>query len=255
MRHAFRTLALVLCLSAVTARAQTSEQEAGDVSEVDRDRGPLRERISPVSGKLFSKAGRFELSPSATASLADPFFSKYIFGGALTYHLTEWLGVGVRGGYSLPTISGAAQVCTTETTSAGAVRGCRTPTVAELNGRAPGQITLLGGVDLQLSPVYGKISVLAERFLHFDLYGVGGLGVVQYVAPTAAGGAAPQIAVGFNVGAGMRFVVSRWITVRFELRDLIYPEYVQPLPAVSQRHQLLFELGVSLFFPTSPGES
>ncbi|HLL52369.1 MAG TPA: outer membrane beta-barrel domain-containing protein, partial [Myxococcaceae bacterium] len=144
---------------------------------------------------------------------------------------------------------------TTETTGTGTTRGCRAPSYAELNGHAPGQITLLGGADLQLAPVYGKISVLAERFLHFDLYAIAGAVALQYVAPTASGGASPQIAVGANVGAGMRFVVNRWVAVRFELRDLIYPEYVEPLPAISLRNQLVFELGISLFFPTSPGES
>jgi len=83
MKTAARLL-LALCLAPVPALAQesapapaapapakpaakpasgaSSEQEAGDVSEVDKDRlGPLRERVRPVSGHLFLKQGRGDM--------------------------------------------------------------------------------------------------------------------------------------------------------------------------------------------------
>jgi outer membrane beta-barrel protein len=230
-----------------------SEQEAGDVSEVDKDRlGPLRERVQPVSGHLFLKKGRFEFSPSATLSLTDAFFSKYIFGGTLTYHPMETLGVSLRAGYSVPTVSGTAQICTfTGGTDGSTTRGCRLPTVAELRDRAaPGEIRLIGGLDVQWAPIYGKISLLAEQFLHFDLYGVGGVSAVQYRGPDQSA----LITPGGNVGVGMRFFVNRWMTVRTEFRDLIYVEKAVN-PSQMLRNQLLFELGVSFFFPTVHPES
>ncbi|MFL5355271.1 outer membrane beta-barrel domain-containing protein [Archangium sp.] len=228
-----------------------SEQEAGDVSEVDKDRlGPLRERVRPVSGHLFLKEGRFEFSPSATFSIKDAFFTKYILGGTLTYHATETLGVSLRAGYSIPTVAGAAQICTFSGGDDGStVRGCRKPTYGDLDGQAPGQITLMGGVDLQWAPIYGKVSLLAENFLHFDLYGIGGATAVQYRGPGAT-----ELTVGGNVGVGMRFFVNRWVTVRSEFRDLIYVEKAIN-PTTTLRNQLLFELGVSFFFPTAHPES
>ena len=81
---------------------------------------PLRERVQPVSGHLFLKKGRFEFSPSATLSVKDAFFTKYILGGTLTYHPMETLGVSLRAGYSLTTVSGAAQIC--DFTGGGATR-------------------------------------------------------------------------------------------------------------------------------------
>lgn len=226
----------------------SSEQEAGDVSEVDKDRlGPLRERVRPVSGHLFLKQGRFEFSPSATLSIKDAFFSKYILGGTLTYHPTETLGLSLRAGYSINTVASAAQICTF---GADGTRGCRQPTYADLDGEAPGQMTLLGGVDVQWAPIYGKISLLAEQFLHFDLYGVGGVTAVQYRGPDQSALLTP----GGNVGVGMRFFLNRWVTVRTEFRDLIYVEKALN-PATTLRNQLLFELGVSLFFPSAHPES
>jgi outer membrane beta-barrel protein len=234
------------------AASGSSEQEAGDVSEVDKDRlGPLRDRVTPVSGHLFLKKGRFEFSPSATLSVKDAFFTKYILGGVLTYHPTETLGFSLRAGYAIPTVAGAAQICTFSDGGDGSTtRGCRRPTFDELNGSAPGQLTLTGGLDVQWAPIYGKISLLAEQFVHFDLYGIAGASAVQYVGPTRNA----EFTAGGNVGVGMRFFVNRWMTLRTEFRDLIYVEKAVN-PSTTLRNQLLFELGVSFFFPSAHPES
>lgn len=248
---------LLLALSAA-AFAQSAEQEAGDTSEINRgDRGPLRERIPPVSGHLFLKKGRFELSPSVTFSLRDAFFSKYIFGAALTYHLSDAFAVGLRGGYALATVSSSAQLCDST--------GCRPPSFSRVDGFAPGQITLLAGLDGQWAPIYGKLSIIAERFLHFDIYGIAGIALVQYGGPKPldsnnlpdSSQPTPRLFTpGGNLGAGMRVFLNRWLTARLELRDLIYVERINVAQnaSTSLRNQLLFELGVSMFFPTSFGE-
>jgi outer membrane beta-barrel protein len=249
--RALRPFAAAALLCAAPAFAQ-SEDEAGDVSEVDKDRvGPLRERVRPVSGHLFLKRGRFEASPSATLSLNDAFFTKYVLGGTVGFFPMEQVGIHLRAGYSIPRVSGAAQICTLE--SGGTTRGCRPPSYQELDGRAPGQITWLTGLDVSWSPLYGKVGLLAERFLHFDLYALGGVSAIGYRGPTATGAtaSAPLMALGGNVGIGSRIVISRWMTLRAELRDLIYAEQVQPLPRTTLRNQLMFELGFSMFLPTS----
>ncbi|MCY0996562.1 outer membrane beta-barrel domain-containing protein [Myxococcus sp. MISCRS1] len=260
MKPVFRWL-LALCLMApVLAHAQASEEEeAGDVSEVDKDRlGPLRERVRPVSGHVFLKKGRFEFSPSATLSLRDAFFTKYIFGGTLTYHPMETLGVSLRLGYALTSVAGAAQICTFSDGTDGSTRGCSSPTMKDLDGQAPGQLKLMGGVDLQWAPIYGKLSLLAEKFVHFDLYGVVGASVVQYRGPdlddTTGLLAKDYLTPGGNVGVGLRFFFNRWVSLRTEVRDLIYVEKSRTSDSYL-RNQLMFELGVSFFFPSSNPES
>jgi outer membrane beta-barrel protein len=230
-----------------------SEQEAGDVSEVDKDRmGPLRERVRPVSGHLFLKKGRFEFSPSATLSLTDAFFTKYVFGGTFTYHPMETLGLSLRAGYAVSSVSGTAQICDFDEAGDGtSKRGCHLPTLADLDKKAaPGHISLIGGVDAQWAPIYGKVSLLAEQFIHFDLYGVAGASVVQYRGPDQSA----LMTVGGNVGVGMRFFINRSVTLRTEFRDLIYVEK-SVNPSEMLRNQLMFELGVSFFFPTAHPES
>lgn len=246
-------LALGLSLPGLAAAQSSEEEEAGDVSEVDKDRqGPLRERVRPVSGHLFLKKGRFEFSPSATVSLRDAFFSKYIFGGTLTYHPLETLGVSLRLGYALNSVAGAAQICSFPAAVEGQpapTRTCSSPTMDQLDGQAPGQLQLLGGADVQWAPIYGKLSLMAEKFVHFDMYGVLGASVVQYRGPdlSTPTGAQGYMTGGGNVGVGARFFFNRWVTLRTEVRDLIYVEKSRGSDNYL-RNQLMFELGVSFFF-------
>lgn len=239
------------------AQGASSESEAGDVSEVDKDAlGPLRERIRPVSGHLFLKKGRFELSPSASVTIRDAFFRKYIFGGTFTYFPLETLGIGLRAGYSLPTVSGAAQICNfTDSGDGTVVRGCSAPTFEALDGRAPGQLTLMGGLDVQWAPIYGKISLLAEKFAHFDMYGVAGVTAIQYKGPPASSDvrSTAMMTGGGNLGIGFRFFLNHYMTLRTEVRDLVYVEKGES--ENSLRNQLMFELGFSFFLPTALPES
>ena len=241
----------LLCSAPVFAQA--SDDEAGDVSEVDKDRmGPLRERVRPVSGHIFLKRLRLEISPSITVTSPDAFWTKYVPGGSITFHVAESIAFGVRGGFSLPVISGAASIC--QQASAGGLT-CGIPTFPELEGTAPGAMTLLGGFDVQWAPIYGKISLLAERFAHFDMYAIGGVSLVQYLGPSPTYPnplSVPTMTVGGNVGVGMRFFLNRFLAVRAELRDLIYVEKRRSeSKPTTLRSQLLYELGLSFFLPTT----
>lgn len=242
-------LLLAAALLASPALAQTrAEDEAGDVSEVDKDAaGPLRERIRPVSGHQFLMAQRFEVSPGLAISFRDAFFTKYVLGAALTYHLTEAFALSVKGGYSIPVIAGVAQICTPPTETSGG--GCAAPTMDQLtkvNGASQnktyGLINLLATLDLQWSPLYGKLSLVSEKFLHFNMYALGGPALVSY-GPNAT------MTVGGNVGIGLRFFINRWLTVRTELRDTIYQEVGFPAENLSLRNQLMMDLGLSMFLP------
>ncbi|MDX2009705.1 MAG: outer membrane beta-barrel domain-containing protein [Myxococcaceae bacterium] len=247
---------LALALVSLPALAQKSEEEAGDVSEADKDSaGPLRERIPPVSGHLFLMDGRFEVSPGIGLSIRDAFFTKVMFGAALTYHFTETIGLSLRGGYNLSLISGTAQICTAATATTAA--GCRSPTLDELTTRidpsgarvptnvAFGFNTLLTSLDLQWAPIYGKLSLSAEKVLSFNMYGLVGPSLVMY-------GPNNVLTVGGNVGLGFRFFLNKFLTIRVELRDTIYYEdgFQGAAPVGSLRNQLMAEFGFSIFFPT-----
>lgn len=254
----------LVCLSA-PAWAQRSEDEAGDVSEVDKDAsGPLRTRIRPVSGHKFRMDGRFEFSPQLGVSVRDAFFTKVLFGVAATYHFSEEFAASLRAAYALSLISNSAQICIPVGAASGEAPGCRAPTMSELTqdgstpaNKAYGNLTALGDLDLQWSPVYGKIALFAESVLYFNVYGLIGPAFVLY-GPSAS--LTPT--VGGNIGLGFRFAINSWLTVRLEMRDTIYAEQGYSVVGfddkgtpqidrpISVRHQLTTELGLSMFFPT-----
>ncbi len=239
-----RALPLVL-LFALPALAQKSEEEAGDVSEVDKDRtGPLRDRVAPVSGHLFLMKGRFEVSPEVGFSFRDAFYTKYTPGLLISFHFTETLGVQLRAGYAISTVSNAAQICTNDPMG---VRGCRSPTLMELDGASIppyGRMGLIADLNLEWAPLYGKLGMLAVlpflEMIHFNMYVA--LGPALFVA-----GYFNTVPIGGNVSVGMRIFLNRFICVRIELRDLIY--YEQQAPG-SVRNQLMGDVGVSFFLPT-----
>lgn len=251
--RAFSWAVLSAALLAAPAWAQQSEDEAGDVSEVDKDSaGPLRDRIPPVSGYRFLQAGRFEVTPTFGVSVRDAFFTKLLFGGGFTYHFTNNWGLGGRLAYTHSLISGAAQICSIPQPDIGIAGGCRPPTFQELttSGGAPrnvayGLTAFVASVDLQWAPIYGKLSLSAEAFLGFNMYFLVGPAAVVY-SPRG------DFTVGGNVGFGFRFFINKFMTLRAELRDTIYYEIGFPSPARdSLRNQLTTEFGLSFFFPTT----
>jgi outer membrane beta-barrel protein len=239
----------LLVLAAAPAFGQgKSEEEAGDVSEVDKDRtGPLRDRVRPVSGHLFLMKGRFEVSPEAGFSFKDSFYTKYVPGLLLSFHFTEEFGISLRGGYAIDTVSSAAQICMNNPQG---TRGCRAPTLDELDAGAPdgtkpyGRMGLIGDVNLEWAPLYGKLGTLAVLpfldMLHFNMY-------VAFGPAFMITGFVDAFPVGGNADIGFRFFVSRFFTVRLELRDIIYYERQN---TGSVRNQLMGDLGFSFFLPT-----
>ena len=63
--------------------------EAGDTAAMDRDIGPLKDRVPPVTGYTFRMAHRFELAPNVGFSFRDAFWTKLLVGFTATYHFTD----------------------------------------------------------------------------------------------------------------------------------------------------------------------
>jgi outer membrane beta-barrel protein len=111
-----------------------------------------------------------------------------------------------------------------------------------------GYMSLLTSVDLQWAPLYGKIALFSEKILNFNMYGLAGPTFLMY-------GPNNTFTVGGNIGIGFRFFLNEWLTVRLELRDVLYNEVGARKDETgnlqnSFRNQLMAEFGFSMFFPT-----
>ncbi len=205
-------------------------------------------KIPPVSGQLFEKAGRFELAPTFDLSLNDAFFTKYFAGLKVGYHFSESGSIAVYG-------SGGSAVKTGSTTLCTATGGCGDAPEEKLR-QVPGRIRAIGGAELAWAPVYGKLNVLAEQVVHFDLGAFGGVDAIAYdevLSAQAASGATPALktTLGGHVGLGAHVFLSRWIALRLEVKDYVYAVKVPNNGSGSDlQNQLFTELGLSLFLPT-----
>lgn len=242
MSAARRTVGMAIAASLALAAPLAASGSEADAFE---------NKVPPISGQLYMKAGRFELTPTLNLSVNDPFFTKYFGGLKLDYHLTESWSVGVTGaaGASYPTAS--ASICT-------ANQGCSKPTDAQLY-QVPGRIRSMAGAEVAWSPVYGKLNILAEVPVHFDLSILGGADWVSYdevlSAAVAATGKAPGGAssIGGHLGLGMRLFLSRLMALRLEVKDYVYKADIGNLDKSQLQSQLFVELGLSFFFPGARG--
>jgi outer membrane beta-barrel protein len=228
-----------LCLFAVALAALAPRAARGSAADA------FENKVKPVSGQLYTKAGKLELTPNGALSLNDAFFAKYMGGLKLGYHVSEYVSFGVTGLFGTTGTTGSTSVCPTN-------QPCRAASPNQLN-QVPGEIKWVGGAEVAFSPIYGKLNVFAEKALHFDLSVVGGLDLVSYrdvVAPeTGSGGPGNVSTPGGHLGVGARVFFARFMALRLEVRDLVYS--VKALDRGKVQTQLFAEAGLSFFIPVA----
>jgi outer membrane beta-barrel protein len=232
-----RTARFSLCAAALVALApRAARGSAADAFE---------HKVKPVSGQLYTKAGKLELTPNGALSLNDAFFTKYMGGLKLGYHVTEYFSLGVTGLFGTTGTTGSTTVCPTN-------QPCHPATGDQLN-QVPGEIKWIGGAEIAWAPIYGKLNLFAEKALHFDLSLLAGADLVTYrdVLRGAAAGTVPgdARAVGGHVGLGARIFLARFMALRLEVKDLIYS--VSALDRGKLQNQLFAEAGLSFFIPVA----
>jgi outer membrane beta-barrel protein len=229
-----RALAL-LCAAALAplpARASEADAFAG--------------KVQPISGQLYRKAGRLELTPGVDLSVNDAFFSKVLLGAKATYHFTEWLALtgSFSGGFSSAT--GSTEVCPPN-------QGC-SPAFKDQLAAVPGEIKTKAGLEVGFAPVYAKLNLLAEKVAHFDLSLLAGADRITYreVLPPPANPGSPvttatKSSIGGHLGLGARLFLAEWGALRVEFKDYLYGV---PIAGTTKLEQQLFvEMGLSVFLP------
>jgi outer membrane beta-barrel protein len=204
-------------------------------------------KIPPVSGQLYQKAGRFELTAGGNLSLNDAFYTKYFGTLQLGYHFTESLSADLEASGGAAVKTDSASVCTPTT-------GCNPANDVQMR-QVPGRIRWILGAQAAWAPIYGKLDVLSEQVGHFDLSVLGGIDLVAHdevmsSVAAQAGSPATKTSFGGHVGVGTRFFVSERYAVRAELKDVMYSVFV-PNGGIGNKlqHQLFLEVGLSMFLP------
>ncbi|HMK72306.1 MAG TPA: outer membrane beta-barrel domain-containing protein [Myxococcaceae bacterium] len=210
-----------------------AEVQPLDEAELTQD-----DLVKSTQRKVFLKAHRFELAPFIFASINDPYYSKWGFSLFGTYFLTDTLGIAAHASWW--------QLVPTDNVSI-AKRNFQ----SRIYYSVP-QWSVLG--DMEWSPVYGKASIFNSIF-HFDLYLIGGLGVVWTETSSAPVDAnqpsGPKRGPAFagEIGFGMRFIVLDWLSVNLSLIDTSYVDTPAGTSISALQNLFTINFGVSFFFP------
>ena len=186
-----------------------------------------QDRIKAVSRKVFLKEGRFELEPAVAVTTNDPFFRTWSIAGRASYNLNDAFAFEAGGAYVAPFFVEKLPPLDVLRVSAHLINAD-----AKLLGLADAGVTF--------SPVYGKLAILSDAIIHFDAFAIAGGGAVfdtnkDFVHPT------------MDIGAGLRVFLLRWLVVRADLRDYVYPQDRASISTL--QNLLMFSLGVGFYFP------
>ena len=157
--------------------------------------------LGVVQNRTYSKEKKFTLGVSYGSTSSDPFLSISQLGLSLTYHMSEYVGVGITGfGF----FTGKSNALTTFETYSLATAN----TVYPFN-----YIAAEGSASL----LYGKLSILGKSIIYYDLYLLGGVGRIN-----KEGG--PSFA--YHAGVGQRFFISKQFSLKFDYKLLMYNENI-----------------------------
>lgn len=233
---AFAALSGALLLAALPASAQgggavdedLKDESQGSTLTDEETEGTgltLQDRIKAVSRKVFLKEGRFELTPFGGFSTNDAFYRRWTVGTRASYHLIDSFSIDVGGAWN----AWSEQL--------EAVR-----IVGQTQSAIPDEAVLFGYADagVTFSPVYGKVALMSEWIIHFDGFVSGGLGAVftsneDLVHPS------------MQLGVGSRVFLTRWLVLRADLRDYVYPQNRSGFSTL--QNLLMLNVGVGFYFP------
>ncbi len=187
----------------------------------------LQDRIKAVSRKTFLKSGRFELQPNVMMTVNDSFFRSFAFSGRLAWHLNDAFALEIGGGYIPPFLVQKLDPVDQLRESLALINADNKPFA-------------LADVGLTFSPLYGKVALLGDSIINFDGFLSAGVGATfdngaDVVHPT------------MDVGVGARVFLFRWLVLRGDVRDYIYP---QDKADISTLQNLMFvSVGIGIYFP------
>jgi outer membrane beta-barrel protein len=225
-----------------------------------------------IQNKFFVKANRFEIAPGFGYVPNNAFVDNYYGGAFAAYHFSDTFAA--EGAFFYAPNTGASGVKgLTQTLVAIAEDGNAD------NFKQPLDRLQLGAIfSARWAPVYGKINLLGEGVLNFDVYGTLGVGLlletkdyasinpdyvdgVEGAKPAAVLSQPPTEAyAALNLGFGMDFFLTQSIALKIDARTALYiadePDYGNklkngdPEPLEKRLYNTFLTTGgISIFIP------
>ncbi len=204
-----------------------------------RDGAPLK---NVVQNRFILKAERFEITPSAGYIPNNPMVRRVLGGANMAYHFNEQFAASAQFLYS-PDL-GETDLKGLTNTLVNIAHGSSDEDGYDF--KQPVDKMVLSGVfSAQWAPIYGKINLLGETILNFDIYGGVGFGMLavqkahatydqdkanaQVFPPVTLDKGNMAARVPLSLGVGMDFFVNQGVAVKIDARSLLYvdgkPDY------------------------------
>ena len=206
--------------------------------------------IVVVVRKPFLKVNRLEILPTWGVTMNDNIIRHLQFTGQLNYYLTDVLAVGLEGAYYIKDLREPFDLVRRQAQ--------RLPTLNKYNYGA--------SLNFHYVPVYGKFAIFDKHLVHWETFFTAGVGFTQSeVLPRDPRfNSFTNFLITPNVGASMRFFVSKFLTVNVGLRDYVFVdkfeatnrteisgEVAKESADSSIINNVVFQAGISFWFPTS----
>jgi outer membrane beta-barrel protein len=214
------------------AAVEPEVDASGLVRATDREPRP---GTPLIANKLFPMGLTLEITPTFDYAYSEKWISH--IGGHLSlgFHIFEWLGVEAFAGGFYPR---ELAITTTVRDKGYSATSCTGATDCDPKLTDLWQSFAFGGAVVEWAPLYGKLSIVSEFDLSFQLYFVGGAAVEATAKPVTVVGATvnnnndfypgvisgkqfnynPRISAAY--GAGLRLIPWKWVAFRLELRNL-----------------------------------
>ncbi len=249
---------------AEVAEPGMSAREARRQARIER----RRRLVKVIQKKFFLKYRRFELTPHIGYVGNDNFITRLHLGVAGTYHINDILGIELM-------VAGMPNLGNTDYKPLTRRFQDESEVVPDIT-----RVTFLATLGGAVSPIYGKIELGNSSIINYDIYFLGGAGMVhtrddteiikspcndlatvrerkdRTNAVVAENGCwlVDQEHFASYFGGGLRIVFNKWIGVRLDVRNITHIEQAWRNGDIGleMKHSLVINIGASFFIPPEP---
>lgn len=266
--HYLIAAALVSLLGTIGTSSSALAADGPGLDALNEFRGKAKKFKPAVENRFFNKEGRFEISPVAGYVPNNSFAKRYVAGAVLAYHFTEVLAAESQITYSPDLGESDLKGLTTVLID----RAYNASAVSQANFQQPlDKVTLSAAFGLSWAPVYGKINLVGEKVLNFDLaafVGVAMLSKSNYNAKYDTENAdietgdivileplGNEVKIAPVLGIGINFFLNQTMALKIDARSSLFvdnkPQYDPNEPVSQQRLYTNFitSLGLAFYFP------
>jgi outer membrane beta-barrel protein len=166
-----------LAISLATMAAVLALHGAAHVQAQDVEvKGPLAGAPAVIGLRIYREM-RFQIQLQGSMTLTDEFSRTVLVGGQLMFHPTDWLGIGVWGGFGLANIDTGLTDQVVSKGQTNTVNVLSLPNPARFADQI-GHIKWVAAPEVQFIPLRGKLGIFEKLFVDTDFYIFGGVGMV-----------------------------------------------------------------------------